>query len=81
MSGLAKLRKKHGDGIADMLWDLRWRGNEIIYDRVAKYGIQCDIKSGYVEVAPKQSQVAWFDEQAEERARPKLPVSLRGMGP
>ena len=28
MSGLAKLRKKYGDGIADMLWDLRWRGNE-----------------------------------------------------
>jgi glycine/D-amino acid oxidase-like deaminating enzyme len=73
MSGLAKLRKKHGDGIADMLWDLRWRGNEIIYDRIEKYGIQCDLKSGYVEVAPKLSQVAWFDEEAEERARRNFP--------
>ena len=73
MSGLAKLRKKHGDGIADILWDLRWRGNEIIYDRVEKYGIQCDLKSGYVEVAPKASQVSWFEEYAEERERHNHP--------
>ena len=77
MSGLAKLRKKHGDGIAVMLWDLRWRGNEIIYDRVEKYGIECDLKSGYVEVAPKQSQVAWFDEQAEERVRRNFPFPYK----
>ena len=69
MSGLAKLRKKHGNGIADMIWDLRWRGNEIIYDRIEKYGIQCDLKSGYVEVAPKAKQTVWFEEQAEERER------------
>lgn len=73
MSGLAKLRRKHGDGIADMLWDLRWRGNEIIYDRVAKYGIQCDVKNGYVEVAPKPKQTAWFEEYAEERDRHNFP--------
>jgi len=73
MSGLAKLRKKHGDSIADMLWDLRWRGNEIIYDRVDKYGIQCDLKSGYVEVAPKPRQTAWFEENAAERERHDFP--------
>ena len=33
ISGLSRIRKKHGDGIARMLWDLRWRGNDIIYDR------------------------------------------------
>jgi len=73
MSGLAKLRKKHGDGIADMIWNLRWRGNEIIIDRVEKYGIQCDLKSGYVEVAPKARQTVWFEEQAEERERHNHP--------
>lgn len=67
MSGLSRLRKKHGDGIADMIWDLRWRGHEIIHERVEKYGIQCDLKSGYVEVAPKLRQVEWFDEYAAER--------------
>jgi glycine/D-amino acid oxidase-like deaminating enzyme len=67
MSGLARLRKKHGDSIADMIWDLRWRGHEIIHERVGKYGIQCDLKSGYVEVATKAKQVSWFEEDASER--------------
>jgi len=40
ISGLHKVQKKHGEGIADMLWDLRWRGNDIVYERVAKYGIE-----------------------------------------
>ena len=53
ISGLSKIQKKHGDGIADMLWDLRWSGNDIIHDRVAKYGIECDLKDGFVETALK----------------------------
>ena len=69
VSGLEKIRRKHGDGIADMLWDMKWRGNDIIYERVQKYGISCDLKSGYLEVAPKPSQTAYFDEYAEERRR------------
>jgi len=73
ISGLAKIRKQHGDGIADILWDLRWRGNDIIYDRVEKYGIQCDLKSGYLEVAPKPRQVAYFDECAAEREQHNFP--------
>ena len=36
ISGLEKIRKKHGDGIADRLWDLKWRGPDIIRERVAK---------------------------------------------
>ncbi|HET6592593.1 MAG TPA: FAD-binding oxidoreductase [Xanthomonadales bacterium] len=53
LSGLAKIRKRYGDGIADMLWDLRWRGNAIIRERVRKYAIACDLKDGFVETAVK----------------------------
>jgi glycine/D-amino acid oxidase-like deaminating enzyme len=57
ISGLGKIQKKYGDGIADMLWDLQWRGNEIVVDRVRKYGIECDLKRGFVETALKQRQL------------------------
>ena len=67
MSGLAKIRKKHGDGVADIVQDLRWRGNDIIRERVAKYDIQCDLKDGFLEVAPKAKQVSYFDEYAADR--------------
>jgi gamma-glutamylputrescine oxidase len=75
MSGLAKIRERHGESIADTVWDLRWRGNAIIRDRVDKYGIRCDLKSGYVEVAPKPRQVAQFAEQAREREKHAFPHS------
>jgi len=73
ISGLSKIQKKHGNGIADMIWDLKWRGNDIIYERVEKYAIQCDIKSGFLEVATSPKQVAWLDEYVEEREKHNFP--------
>jgi glycine/D-amino acid oxidase-like deaminating enzyme len=67
MGGIAKLREKHGDGIADILHDLRWRGNDIIRERIARYNIKCDFKDGFLEVATKPSQVPYLDEYAEDR--------------
>ena len=67
MGGIEKLRKKHGNGIAEILNNLRWGGNDIIRERVAKYGIQCDLKDGYLEVATKPSQVSHIYEFAEDR--------------
>jgi gamma-glutamylputrescine oxidase len=73
ISGLEKIRKKHGDGIANMLWDLKWRGNDIIYDRVEKYGIQCDLKGGFLEVAVKPKQLSYLEEYVEERVAHNFP--------
>jgi gamma-glutamylputrescine oxidase len=66
MGGLAALRRKHGNGIAEILDNLRWRGNDIIRERISKYDIQCDFKSGFMEVANKPSQVRYLDEYAED---------------
>ena len=73
ISGLSKVQKKYGDGIADMLWDLRWRGNDIIHERVEKYGIDCDLKNGFVEVAIKARHVRDLEEYAEELERHRHP--------
>ena len=69
VNGLDRIRKKHGQGVADMLWDLGWRGHEIIHERVEKHGIRCDLKSGFAEVALKPRQLADIKEQAEEMQR------------
>ena len=73
ISGLEKIRKKHGNGIADTVWDLRWRGNDIIYDRVEKYAIECDLKSGFVETALKPRQMADLEDYAALRDQHKFP--------
>ena len=73
ISGLEKVRKRHGDGVADLLWDIKWRGNDLIRQRVAKYGIQCDLKDGYAEVAVKPGQTEWFAGYVEDRERHNAP--------
>ena len=66
ISGLSKIRKKYGEGIADILWNLRWRGNDIVYDRVARYDIDCDFKQGFIEVALKPRHMYDVEEYAAE---------------
>ena len=73
ISGLDKVRKKHGEGVADMLWSLKWRGNDIVYERVEKYGIQCDLKSGFVETALKARHLKYLDGYYEDREKHNFP--------
>ncbi|MEO0424621.1 MAG: FAD-binding oxidoreductase [Pseudomonadota bacterium] len=73
VGGLSKIGKRHGGSIDDLLWDMRWRGNAIIRERVSKYDIACDFKDGYVEVARKPSQVAYTHEAAEELEKRGFP--------
>ena len=73
ISGLEKIHKKRGSSADKMIWDLKWRGNDIIYDRVEKYGIQCDLKSGFLEVATKPSQTSYFEEFVAEREKHNFP--------
>jgi glycine/D-amino acid oxidase-like deaminating enzyme len=73
ISGLAKVRKKHGDGIANILWDLKWRGNDIVYEWVEKYAIDCDLKSGFVQTALKPRHLAYIEEYAQERDHHNFP--------
>ncbi len=49
----ARMGERLGGDFADVLWHLRWRGHEIIEERVRRYAIDCDLKRGYVDVAVK----------------------------
>ncbi len=73
ITGLGKVRKKHGDSVADMLWEMRWRGNDIVFDRVAKYGIDCDLKKGFVETAYKARHMRDLEEYAAQLERRRHP--------
>lgn len=53
IAGEETILKYHGPGIARLIWDMRWAGHEIIRQRVEEYGICCDLKYGYLDVAIK----------------------------
>lgn len=48
-----QMRKTQGNDVDDFIWDLRWRGHEIIKNRIQKYGINCDLKFGHLHAAYK----------------------------
>ncbi|MBX2882688.1 MAG: FAD-binding oxidoreductase [Granulosicoccus sp.] len=69
---LKQLRPIMGTAADDFVWNLRWRGHDIIQQRVAQYSIDCDLKYGHLHAAYKPSHMAELIETAEE-------ASSRGM--
>lgn len=65
ISGEDTLLKHWGESYTKTLLELGFRGHEIIEERVEKYGIDCDLKHGYIEVALKarqlKDQYEWYD--------------------
>lgn len=54
----------------DQLWALKYRGNDIVKARVEQYGIECDLKFGYVEAALKERHMVDLKEDlADHEAR------------
>ena len=57
LSGESAMRKQMrntlGSAADEFVWDLRWRGHDIIKRRVEKYAIDCDLKYGHLHAAYK----------------------------
>lgn len=63
ISGEAAISAAHGGTTDKLMWDMRWAGHDIIRERVSRYGIDCDLKTGYLDVAIKKRHL--IDLQAE----------------
>ncbi len=61
IAGEAEIEQQLGSERARVLRRLRWEGHDIVRERVATYGIDCDLKSGYIEVALKPRHLRDFE--------------------
>ncbi|WP_428649565.1 NAD(P)/FAD-dependent oxidoreductase [Roseibium sp.] len=68
-----QLRRKIGAEAEDFVWNLRWRGHDIIKNRVEKYGIACDLKHGHLHTAYEPAHMGELTDSLEE-------AEQRGMG-
>ncbi|PZW86895.1 glycine/D-amino acid oxidase-like deaminating enzyme [Pseudomonas sp. 2848] len=65
-----QMRDRLGVEVDDFIWHLRWRGHQIIEQRVERYGIQCDLKHGHLHAAMKPShmtELRAFEAEAQRR--------------
>ncbi|MHA1109245.1 MAG: NAD(P)/FAD-dependent oxidoreductase, partial [Alphaproteobacteria bacterium] len=54
-----------------------WRGNDIVYDRVDKDGIECDLRSGYIDVALRPRHLRELEQDFENLERRNFPYDYR----
>lgn len=66
LNGEAKLLKRYGADFAQDLFKMGYRGHEIIEQRIEKYAIDCDLKSGFMDVAFKPRHMRKLQRWQEE---------------
>lgn len=77
ISGESTLASSLGKNIEQLVWDMRWAGHEIIRERVATYGIQCDLKTGYLDVAIKKRHLDSFKKDLDALEKFDFPHEFR----
>jgi gamma-glutamylputrescine oxidase len=65
----AELERRFGRGVARQLWDLAEEAKACVRERIARHGIDCDLKPGQLVTASKPAHAAALRERAERLAR------------
>lgn len=70
ISGEEEIVRQLGAAGAKLVRDIRYRGHEIIKERIAKYGIDCDWKDGWMEAAARPKHMdkirAYYDDRVND---------------
>ena len=77
ISGEEKLAALDGDDSQRLIWEMRWAGHDIIRQRVKRYGIDCDLKAGYLDVAIKRRHLDAFRADFESLQRHNFPFESK----
>ena len=77
ISGEENIAKHHGKDVEELFGELRWEGHEIIRERVKTYGIDCDLKFGYLDVAIKQRHLRDIEYDYERLEKAGFPHEFR----
>ena len=77
IAGERTIAKHHGRNVEELFGELRWRGHDIVRQRVADFGIDCDLKWGYVDVAIKPRHLDDFQYDHERLRAANFPYELR----
>lgn len=77
IAGEHNVAKHHGKDVEEIFGELRWAGHEIIRERVQTYGIECDLKSGYLDVAIREKHLRDFEADCERLEKASFPHEVR----
>jgi gamma-glutamylputrescine oxidase len=67
ISGEHNIKGQLGERAASLLRDIRYRGHDIIQSRIAKHGIDCDLRLGWMEAAARPRHMDHLRQYVDER--------------
>lgn len=77
IAGEKHIAKNVGKDQEEIFSKLRWAGHDIVRDRVQKYNIDCDLKSGYLDVALTKSHLRDMQHDYDRLQRAEFPHQVR----
>lgn len=77
LSGESSIAKSLGQEGEKIAWEMAWAGNDIVRERIKTYNIDCDFKSGYVDVAIKPRHLRNFQLWHEELEKYNFPYEYK----
>jgi glycine/D-amino acid oxidase-like deaminating enzyme len=77
VAGHSKMAASLGPQGEKILWDMGWEGHDIIRERVETYGIDCDLKWGFMDVAIKPRHLKNQQEELETLQKYNFPHEAR----
>ena len=77
ISGDSKMADSLGDEGERIMWNMGWAGHEIIRQRIKTYSIDCDLKSGYLDVAIKPRHMKDLEAYFNLFEKYKFPYSYK----
>ena len=73
---IEKIEKRSGLAAADTAWRMGIECRQIVVDRIEQYGIECDLKLGYIDLALNQRDVDYFHSEIARKTRLNYPHRL-----
>ncbi|NIV16827.1 MAG: FAD-dependent oxidoreductase [Woeseiaceae bacterium] len=77
IAGEKNVARHHGRDVEEIFGSLRWEGHDIIRQRVDRYGIECDLKYGYLDVAIKPRHMRDMEADYERLEKAGFPYEFR----
>ncbi len=71
-----KIERRLGAAAADIAWQMGIECRQVVIDRIEQYGIDCDLKAGYIDLALNQRDLDYFHSEIERKTRRGYPHPL-----
>jgi len=75
-----RIEKHLGRAAADVAWRMGIECRDLVVERIERFGIECDLKFGYLDVALKPRDMKSFHARVERHTRRGYPHPLRIVG-